>query len=1041
MQTELPEHTLIPDDNSSTTYGNSEDWTVVPDVQYTDFLVDGGESNEPPTANDDNYSTEEGQTLTVPTPGVLANDTDPDGDSLTAVLDTSVANGSLTFNANGSFAYTPDSGFVGTDDFLYEAVDDSGATDDAAVSLTVEPAANPPTAQPDSFRTAEGRTLTVPPPGVLANDTDPEGDSLSAELVSTPSSGLILFDDNGSFEYGPEPGFTGTDQFTYRAVDPNGNADTTSITIQVQSPGAGPSPGPPLAAVADYEDEDRNFVATGSTALQLDSSVVSPASNGLTSLRIDATTDGAARLERPAHLPESDRLRFLLKPNSDTSFTLTLTFEESDGVGNIDSFETSVPVDSGDTWQRIEIPFSDLGPGFDPIAPRAGGNGGFLQLDLATDVDVTFHVDEFTFGTESRALVELMDFERTALAYGNPFCPPTLTDTSDVAVGSDGFTARSVAGSGCFGYNYGTGTSRPGLFVDADGNDVLSFRVKAEEGGSLSAFIETSFGAGGFTLENETTVPLPSDDSWSRIEIPLDSLGDDPSALRSPGIWNIGFEGFGPEGTEAAFLIDDVKIRAAGPNNPPVARPDTFSTSPGQPLTVDAPGVLGNDSDPNQDPLAASLLSDVSQGSLTLENDGAFEYVPNDGFTGTDQFTYAASDGSAADTATVSLQVTDGLLTRILPLDAGWNLISVPLQVEDSNFGAVVGEFCESGFTFNPQSGYSLIEDTDPLFTGEGFWANCSSGTLEVVGITPDTQSVAVDPGWNIVGPFSDSVDVASITSDPAGIVQSNFFGFGDGPGYQEVSVLTPGQGVWVKIGAEGTLDFSGAGSNPALASSTLATPQSPKQGTDASGATLQLTDAEGRTATLHLASELTETQRHQSDLPPVPPSGVFDVRFEDGHSVAEVQEEGALHAIETQGLRVPVTVELAGAEAGRSIQLRHGSGETRLTAERPSAELSLTDDLAVGLQGAPDAFALNKTYPNPASGRTTVEYALPTQADVTIAVYDVLGRRVATLADGSEQAGRHRAELDARRMPSGTYFVRMRAESFQETRRLTIVK
>ena len=59
----------------------------------------------------------------------------------------------------------------------------------------------------------------------------------------------------------------------------------------------------------------------------------------------------------------------------------------------------------------------------------------------------------------------------------------------------------------------------------------------------------------------------------------------------------------------------------------------------------------------------------------------------------------------------------------------------------------------------------------------------------------------------------------------------------------------------------------------------------------------------------------------------------------------------------------------------------------------------------------------------------------------MTIAVYDVLGRRVATLTDGSEQAGRHRAELDAHRMPSGTYFVRMRAEDFQQTRRLTIVK
>jgi hypothetical protein len=134
------------------------------------------------------------------------------------------------------------------------------------------------------------------------------------------------------------------------------------------------------------------------------------------------------------------------------------------------------------------------------------------------------------------------------------------------------------------------------------------------------------------------------------------------------------------------------------------------------------------------------------------------------------------------------------------------------------------------------------------------------------------------------------------------------------------------------------------------------------------------------------------------------------------------------------------VTVRLANAEEGQSVQLRHGTGETRLTAESPSAELSTTEGLAVGLQGAPDAFALEKTYPNPAGGRATVEYALPEQSDVTIAVYDVLGRRVATLADGPEEAGRHTARLDGGQMPSGTYFVRMRAEGFQQTRRVVVV-
>jgi len=147
------------------------------------------------------------------------------------------------------------------------------------------------------------------------------------------------------------------------------------------------------------------------------------------------------------------------------------------------------------------------------------------------------------------------------------------------------------------------------------------------------------------------------------------------------------------------------------------------------------------------------------------------------------------------------------------------------------------------------------------------------------------------------------------------------------------------------------------------------------------------------------------------------------------------------LQSIETQGLEAPVTIKLTGAEEGQSVRLRRGGETTRLTAESPSAELSSTEDLAVGLQATPEAFALKKTYPNPSSGRTTVEYALPEQADVTIAVYDVLGRRVATLADGQEEAGRHTARLGAGPLPSGTYFVRMRADDFRKTRRVTVVR
>jgi VCBS repeat-containing protein len=80
---------------------------------------------------------QQGETLTVPAPGLLANDSDPDGDPLAATLQTGSTNGLVTVNADGSFTYTPDSGFTGTDTFTYAANDGLGGSDTATVTITV----------------------------------------------------------------------------------------------------------------------------------------------------------------------------------------------------------------------------------------------------------------------------------------------------------------------------------------------------------------------------------------------------------------------------------------------------------------------------------------------------------------------------------------------------------------------------------------------------------------------------------------------------------------------------------------------------------------------------------------------------------------------------------------------------------------------------------------------------------------------------------------------------------------------------------------
>jgi len=192
-------------------------------------------TNYPPVANDDSYGTTTNTTLSVAAPGVLANDTDANGDSLAAVLVGGPAHGTLTMNTNGGFTYIPTNNYAGADSFTYQAGDGLASSGIAVVTITVTTTAvnHPPAANNDSYSTAVNTTLTVGAPGVLANDTDADGDSLTAILISGPANGALTLNTNGGFSYVPTNNFVGTDTFTYLAHDGATNSTPATVTITV----------------------------------------------------------------------------------------------------------------------------------------------------------------------------------------------------------------------------------------------------------------------------------------------------------------------------------------------------------------------------------------------------------------------------------------------------------------------------------------------------------------------------------------------------------------------------------------------------------------------------------------------------------------------------------------------------------------------------------------------------------------------------------------------------------------------------------------
>ena len=192
--------------------------------------------NVPPVAVDDSYTTAQDTPLSVPAAGVLANDSDTDGDPLTAVLVPNGTAGSVTLNADGSFTYTPAPGFTGDDHFTYQASDGTALSNLATVNITVTATGGntAPVANDDSYSTSQDTALTITAPGVLLNDTDADGDPLTAAQLSSAGNGLASLNTDGSFSYTPNAGFTGTDSFTYEARDNNGGVSASAtVTISV----------------------------------------------------------------------------------------------------------------------------------------------------------------------------------------------------------------------------------------------------------------------------------------------------------------------------------------------------------------------------------------------------------------------------------------------------------------------------------------------------------------------------------------------------------------------------------------------------------------------------------------------------------------------------------------------------------------------------------------------------------------------------------------------------------------------------------------
>ncbi|MGH1578030.1 Ig-like domain-containing protein [Planktotalea sp.] len=722
---------------------------------------------------------------------VLGNDSDPDGDPLT-VTAASAANGTVTINGDGTLNYTSDTDFIGDDTITYTIDDSISGTDTATVIVTVnaaDPSNTAPIAVNEAIDAPTG--LLVEDIDVLGNDSDPDGDPLTVISATSPN-GTVTINPDGTLDYQSDPGFEGTDNITYTISDGRGGTDEGVVRVSVRDTGGGneaPTPAPDTASTpVDTLIEDLDVLANDSDPDGDPLTVTSAsAENGTVTINPDFTLD----YQPDPGFEGFDTITYVVDDGNGGTVSAPVTVTVGDPnelpVANDDAASGVSEV----LIENIDVLGNDTDPDGDPLTVTAASaaNGtvtinGDGTLNYTSDTDfvgddtITYTIDDSISGTDTASVIVTIsapDPTNTApIAVNEAVLAETDVLLEDIDIlgndsdpDGDPLTVISATSPN------GTVTINPDGTLDYqsdpgfEGTDNITYTISDGRGGTDEGVVRVSVRDTGGGNEAPTPAPDTASTPVDTLIEDLDVLANDSdpdgdpltvtSASAENGTVTInpdftldyqpdpGFEGFdtityvvddGNGGTVSAPVTVTVGDPAA--NSDPVANPDT-ATTPVDTLLEDIP-VLGNDSDPDGDPLTVTAAS-APNGTVTINGDGTLDYDPTPGFEGVDTITYSVSDGNGGtDVSTVTVTVGD------------------PNEDPDANPDT------SSTTADTPVTIFPLGNDTDP--EGDPLTITSATAPNGTVTVSPDGTSVTYtpDPG------FDDDVDSITYTiSDGSG--------------------------------------------------------------------------------------------------------------------------------------------------------------------------------------------------------------------------------------------------------------------------------
>ncbi|WP_345375540.1 Ig-like domain-containing protein [Frondihabitans cladoniiphilus] len=626
-----------------------------------------------PKANADSISGPTGTPIVTPGSSLLAND---HGTGIRVTSVTQPTHGTTVLNADGSVTYTPADGTSGPDSYTYTITDTAGGTSTATVTIGVGDVA-----RPDSGTTTADRTLTTTAAtGVLANDS---GSALKASLVSGPTHGTLTLNADGSYTYTPNTGFSGNDSFVYTATDASGNTATATATLVVD-PLVTPDTVSVLAGTPAHEDtrgvlanDDGSGLAVTAVGTGAPGATVTTTAGGTVVIKADGTLDYTPK----AGFSGNDTVTYTVTDTSGNTGTATITFAVAPRAVD-DSFTT--PSATALAITSTQLTGNDLGSSLGVVSTTTPAHGTLV----ANGATYTYTPEAGFSGTDSFTYTVRDASGQTATATARILVGDLAADHAYTTPSSQKLTVTApglLAGATGTGLTaaldsaptHGTVTVDPtGAFVYTpatgfSGTDSFTYRI-TDGSGQVSTGTATV-----------TVTPVANDDTLTApagtpIDIPTPGvLGNDSgtglhvTAVGTPqhGTATVSGDGAitfkptsGYSGTDTfGYTVTDQDGRTGTGtitvHVTPVAVDDSATTPPGgAALTVPvATGLLSNDTGTG---LTATLATGPSHGTVTIAPDGSYVYTPAAGFSGTDTFTYTATDSSGqATTATVTLTV------------------------------------------------------------------------------------------------------------------------------------------------------------------------------------------------------------------------------------------------------------------------------------------------------------------------------------------------------------------------------------------------